>query len=118
METQACASRRWAVSSPDARVSAAEPTLKFRYLGWDAAVRCPQDTSRRRLALGDRQRPRLGDVTLELDTIARGHGQKIGSTPDHIVLELADLAIGIDQLPHHLDDAQPALVIDLAHDDA
>src|ERR1700716_3334344 len=44
--------------------------------------------------------------------------QQIGGTPDHVVLELADLAIGIDQLPHHFDDAKSALLIHRAHDDA
>ena len=36
----------------------------------------------------------------------------------HIVLELGDLAVGEHHLPHHLDDAEPALLVDLAHDDA
>ena len=31
--------------------------------------------------------------------------EQFGHAPDHVVLELVDLAVGIDQLPHHLDDA-------------
>src|SRR3954471_23344732 len=58
------------------------------------------------------------DAMLEVDTVARRHAEKVGRTPDHIVLELGDLAVGIDQLPHHLYDAKPALLIDRAHDDA
>src|SRR5258706_1621731 len=54
----------------------------------------------------------------EIDPIARGHGQEIGGAPDHVVLELADLAVGVPQLPHHFDDAEPALLIHGAHEDA
>ncbi len=57
-------------------------------------------------------------TVLEIDPVARGNAEQIRGTPDDIVLELADLAIGIDQLPHHLDDAQPALLVYRAHDDA
>ena len=46
------------------------------------------------------------------------HAEQIGRAPHHIVLELADVAVGIDQLPHHLDDALAALFVDRAHDDA
>src|SRR5450759_4858866 len=38
--------------------------------------------------------------------------------PDHVVLELADLAVGVNQLPHHFDNAEPAFLIHRAHDDA
>src|SRR5713101_7157708 len=55
---------------------------------------------------------------LEVDPIARRHAQEIGGAPDYVILELADLAVGIDQLPHHFDDAKPALLIHRAHDDA
>ena len=72
-----------------------------------AALSCP---NRRRLP--------GGDAVLEIDPVARGHAKQIGRTPDHIVLELADLAVGIDQLPHHFDDAEPARLIHRTHDDA
>src|SRR5258708_953373 len=55
---------------------------------------------------------------LEIDAVARGNAEQVGGAPDHIVLEFADLAVGIDQLPHHLDDAQASLLIHTAHDDA
>src|SRR3954469_20582912 len=44
------------------------------------------------------------DPVLELNPVARRHAQQIGRAPDDVVLELADLAVGINQLPHHLDD--------------
>src|SRR3982075_3472979 len=62
--------------------------------------------------------PSGGDTMLEFDPVARRYGQKIRRAPDHVVLELADLAIGINQLPHHLDNADPALLIHRPHDDA
>ena len=55
---------------------------------------------------------------LEIDPVARRHAQQVGRAPDHVVLELADLAVGIDQLPHHFDDAEPACLVHRAHDDA
>src|SRR5438552_17025172 len=68
--------------------------------------------ARRRCALP------AGDATLEIDPVALGNTEQIGGAPDDIVLELIDLAIGISQLPHHLDDAEPAFLIDRTHDDA
>ena len=59
-----------------------------------------------------------GDPMLEIDPVARGHPQQIGCAPHHVVLELADLTVGIHQLPHHLDDAKPAGLIHRTHDDA
>ena len=35
---------------------------------------------------------------------SRGNVQQVGGAPDQIVLELGDAAVGIDDLPHHLDD--------------
>src|ERR1700676_1457933 len=69
-------------------------------------------------AWGGRPRLRRGDAMLEIDPVARRNAQQIGRAPDHVILELADLAVGIYQLPHHFDDAKPAGLIDRAHDDA
>ena len=38
----------------------------------------------------------------------RRHAEQIGGAPDQIVLEFGDRAVGIDDLPHHLDHAQRA----------
>src|SRR6516162_5407433 len=66
--------------------------------------------SRRKIGRGlsrrrRRAKPR-GDAMLQLDPVACRYRQKIGGPPHHIVLELSNLAVGIDQFPHHLDDAQ------------
>ena len=58
----------------------------------------------------------LCNCVLQLDPVALGNPEQVGSTPDHIVLELADLAVGIDQLPHHLHDALAAVFVERAHD--
>ena len=55
---------------------------------------------------------------LEIDPVTRRHAEQVGGAPDHIILELADLAIGVNQFPHHFDDAEPARFIHRAHDDA
>src|SRR5262249_9645191 len=47
----------------------------------------------------------LGDRVLQVDPVALGNAEQIGGAPDDIVLELGDLAVGIDQLPHQADDA-------------
>src|SRR5438105_12453393 len=60
----------------------------------------------------------LRDPVLEIDAVAPGNAEQIGGTPQHVVLELGDLAVDENHLPHHLDDAQPPFLIDLAHDDA
>src|SRR2546422_11463680 len=65
----------------------------------------------------DRRLP--GSNTLiEKDPVARRHAEQIGCTPNDVILELADLAVGINHLPHHLDDAESALFIYRTHDDA
>src|ERR1700751_1239344 len=69
-------------------------------------------------ACAGRPRLRLGDAMLEIDPVARRNAQQVGRAPDHVILELADIAVGIYQLPHHFDDAKPAGLIDRAHDDA
>src|ERR1044071_1262916 len=71
-----------------------------------------------RKALGRGWLPLLRHLVLEIDPIARGNAEQIGRAPDNVVFELADLAVRIYQLPHHLDDAEPALLIDRTHDDA
>ena len=62
--------------------------------------------------------PLLRHFVLEIDPVARGNAEQISRAPDNVVLELADLAVRIYQLPHHLDDTEPALLIDRTHDDA
>src|SRR5579883_248874 len=84
--------------------------------GRDGASRPVRVTDR--VALYIRSGPAATDQMFQVDAVAGGDAEQVGRAPDHIVLELADLAIGIDQLPHHLDNAQPPLFIDLAHDDA
>src|SRR5260221_3314650 len=69
-------------------------------------------------AAGGRRGLPPGNAMLEIDPVARRHPQKIGGAPYDIVLELADLAVGIHQLPHHFDDAEPAGLIHRAHDNA
>src|SRR6266568_1673604 len=59
-----------------------------------------------------------GNTVLEIDPVARRYAEQIGCTPDDVILELADLAVGINHLPHHLDDAESALFIYRTHDDA
>src|SRR3954466_2017449 len=64
-----------------------------------------------------RPRPQaIRDLELEFDAIAPGNPKQIGGPPQHIILEFGDLSVGEYHLPHHLDDAQPALLVDLAHD--
>src|SRR6476659_10510999 len=58
------------------------------------------------------------DRMLEVDPVALGDPEQVGRAPDDVILELGHLAIGIDQLPHHLDDALAALFVERAHDDA
>src|SRR5271169_1773368 len=55
---------------------------------------------------------------LEFDAVARGHPKEVGGAPDDIVLELADLTVSVNELPHHLDDAQAARLVHRTHDDA
>src|ERR1700732_1769677 len=59
-----------------------------------------------------------GDAVLEIDPVAGGYPEQVGGAPDHVILELADLTVGVDQLPHHLDNAQSACLIHRTHDDA
>src|SRR3954447_10768782 len=63
-------------------------------------------------------RPTLLHGVLEIDAVAPGNAEQIGGTPQHIVLELGDFAVGEHHLPHHLDDTATAFLIDLAHDHA
>src|SRR5438046_8121521 len=72
--------------------------------------------STRRDILADRGLPG-GNTVLEIDPVARRYAEQIGCTPDDVTLELADLAVGVNQLPHHLDDTESALLIHRTHDD-
>ena len=58
------------------------------------------------------------DTVLEVDPVSGRHPKQIGGTPDHVVFELTDLAVGVDQLPHHFDNAPSAGLIHRTHDDA
>src|ERR1700688_4774035 len=58
-------------------------------------------------AVAAKKGPR-GDAVLEIDPVAGGYPEQVGGAPDHVILELADLTVGVDQLPHHLDNAQSA----------
>jgi hypothetical protein len=48
------------------------------------------------LAARDRGLPG-GNAVLEIDPVARRYAQQIGCTPDDVILELADLAIGVNR---------------------
>src|SRR3954469_9112472 len=54
-------------------------------------------------------------TVLEIDTVAQRHAQQVRGAPDHIIFELADLAVDIDQLPHHFDNAESARLIYRSH---
>src|SRR3984893_16219553 len=107
------------------RAQPSRGTLKFRHVRYrtvEGSSRLDRTVSQCRVSniciIGRRHGWRGGDTALEINPIARRHAQEIGGAPDHVVLELADLAVGIDKLPHHFDDAKPALLIHRAHDDA
>src|SRR6202790_2644585 len=51
-----------------------------------------------------------GNPVLEIDPVARRHAEQVRRPPHDVILELADLAVGVNQLPHHLDDAEPAVL--------
>src|SRR5581483_12415770 len=50
----------------------------------------------------------------QLDALARRDAEQIGSPPQQIVLELVTPAVGIDDLPHHFDDAGAAGLVERA----
>ena len=52
--------------------------------------------STRRDILADRGLPG-GNTVLEIDPVARRYAEQIGCTPDDIILELADLAVGVNR---------------------
>src|SRR3954453_21431715 len=83
----------------------------------EMAATARTSTARDVLAAGSRGPPG-GDAMLEIDPVARRHSEQIGGPPDHVVLELADLTVGIHQLPHHFDNEEPAGLIHRAYDDA
>src|SRR5258708_20042764 len=41
----------------------------------------------------------------EFDTLARGNAEQVRHPPHQVTFEIGDAAIGIDDLPHHLDAA-------------
>src|SRR5579872_216888 len=71
-----------------------------------------------RLTAGNRETLPGSDTMLEINPVAGGYPQQIGRAPNHIVLELAHLAVGINKFPHHLDDAQATTLIHRTHDHA
>src|SRR5262249_27968386 len=71
-----------------------------RGAGWPRGRRSPA-----RDALLHRAGATAGDEALEFEPVARRDGKKVRGAPKHVVFELGDLAVGVDQLPHHLDDA-------------
>src|SRR4249920_2944692 len=62
--------------------------------------------------------PLLCHLVLEIDPVPRRNTEQTSRAPDHVILELADLSVRVYKLPHHLDDAQPTILIDRTHDDA
>src|SRR3989442_14736638 len=54
----------------------------------------------------------------QLDALARGYAEKISRAPDEIVLEFGYAIVGVDDLPHHFDDAQAARFVERAIEQA
>ena len=50
----------------------------------------------------------------QLDPLARRDAKQVGGAPQQIVLELVASAVGIDDLPHHFDDAGAARLVEHA----
>ena len=97
--------------------------IKVSSFGYGAAIRwAPRlhltSAHPRPSKLQPKTRLPLRHAVLEIDPVARRNTEEVRSTPHDIVLELADLAVGVDQFPHHLDDTEPALLVYRAHDDA
>ena len=65
-----------------------------------------------------RRIPAAGNAILQCNAFVGRNAEQIGRTPDDALLEFADVVVRIDQLPHHLDDPRPALLIDRSHDQA
>ena len=67
-----------------------------------------------------RRRPVSGSRILaadpppQLDALVRRHAEQVGGAPHQIVFQLVALAVGIDDLPHHLDDAGAAGFVERA----
>src|SRR5262245_56431554 len=59
-----------------------------------------------------------GHAPAQLDPVAPGDAKQIRGAPDQIVLELADAAVGVDHLPHHLDHAPPSILVERPVDQA
>ena len=47
--------------------------------------------------------PWLADAPAQLDALVRRNAEQVGGAPEQVVLELVDAAVGVDDLPHHLD---------------
>ena len=54
------------------------------------------------------------DAAAQRDPLLRRHAKEIGGAPQQIVLQLVAAAVGIDDLPHHLDDAGAAALVERA----
>ncbi len=63
-------------------------------------------------------RPLGNDALAQGNPLARRNAEQVGDTPDQVFLKLGDAAVGVDHLPHHLDEAQAALFVELAHQQA
>src|SRR5579883_87115 len=61
---------------------------------------------------------RGGDLLAQLDPFPRRDAEQIRGAPQQIVLELRDTAIGVDDLPHHLDHPAATLLVEGAVDQA
>src|SRR5262245_18664134 len=53
-----------------------------------------------------------GNAATDLDAVARRHVEQVGGAPHQIVLELIEAAVGVNDLPHHLDDPPVAVVVE------
>ena len=51
------------------------------------------------------------NLPAKLDPLSRGHPQEIGGAPNDIVFDFIHFFVGVDNLPHHLDDLAATFVV-------
>src|SRR5262249_40895259 len=61
---------------------------------------------------------RRRDAPPQRDAIARRDREQVGDAPHHVLLELAHVAVGVAHLPQHLDEPQPARLVERSHQQA
>ena len=58
----------------------------------------------------------LGHALAQGDALLGGNAEQVCRAPDDVFLEFADVVVGVDQLPHHLDDTGSCRIIHRAVD--